>query len=135
MFVPKHLLFCVSEAKKLAGIHCAAYGCKNKPCAKKRGLCHKHYHRHRRIIDPVYCRFTDFKKHALERKKDFTITLQEFRDWSKKEGYLEKGRAATIDRKDNRYGYHIWNIQLLTNKANIAKYHNVDKHHKDYTPF
>lgn len=134
-FAPKHLHFCVSEAKKKTGIFCAAYGCKNKPCAKKRGLCHKHYHRHRRIIDPVYNRYTDFRKHALERKKEFTITLDQFRQWCAKEGYLQKGRrgkAATVDRIDNTKGYHIWNIQLLTNRANIMKYHNHDKHD---TPF
>lgn len=65
---------------------------------------------------------------------------------SKKEGYIIKkgmrGRNCTIDRLDNRYGYHIWNIQLITNMANVRKYHVVDKHltelpesHEDFVPF
>lgn len=144
MFVPKSILFKRSETKKQAGIFCCAYHCQNKPAKKKGGLCHKHYHIHRRIIDPIYNRYADFKKNALARSKDFTITLQQFREWCAKEGYLEKGRrgrAATIDRIRNEHGYHIWNIQIKTAIANIRKYHDIDKHqsltpeHEDYVPF
>lgn len=145
-FVPKQIYFKVSESKKKAGIYCAAYNCRNKPCAKKRGLCHTHYHRWRRIIDPIYNRYTDFRKNALRRNKEFTITLEQFRVWCKQNGYLEKGRrgyAATIDRIKNKYGYHIWNIQIKTMKSNIKKYHEVDKYessdynqeNNDYIPF
>jgi len=130
-FVPKHLNFKVSEAKKLQGVYCCAYSCKNKPGAKKGGLCHKHYHVHRRILDPVYDRFANFKRKALSRKKEFTITLEEFRVFCTETGYIiTKGRRGyryTVDRKDNRFGYHIWNIQLLSMGENIRKYHEVDK--------
>lgn len=146
MFTPKHLEFKISEAKKLLGIFCCAYGCKKDACNRKRGLCHKHYHIWRRIIDPVYDRYVNFKRNALKRNKDFTITIEEFRGFCLETGYIIKkgmrGRNCTVDRRDNRYGYHIWNIQLKTNKANIAKYHNEDKHmtelpsdHEDYLPF
>jgi len=146
MFTPKSLNFCTSEAKKAEGIYCAAYACRNKPCAKKRGLCHKHYHIHRRIVDPVYDRYVNFRGNALRRCKDFTITLEQFREWCDKEGYIVKrgcrGKNATIDRVINTEGYHIWNIQLLKNMANIRKYHDHDKHvtelptdHEDYVPF
>jgi len=146
MFVPKALKFVVSDIKKEQGIHCCAYGCKSKPSAKKRGLCHKHYRIHRRIVDPVYDRFFNFRGNAKKRNIEFSITLQEFRDFCKRTGYIVnkgmRGRNCTVDRIGNIYGYYIWNIQLLTNKANIEKYHSHDKHvtelpedHEDYIPF
>lgn len=130
-FVPQRLFFTVSEAKKTAGIYCAAYGCKNKPCARKRGLCHCHYKRHRAIIDPVYNRYTQFVWNAKQRNIECSVTLPEFRKFCVDNNYIiskgRRGRAATIDRKDNRFGYHIWNLQILTGLANTDKYYNVDR--------
>ena len=130
-FVPKRLFFTVSEAKKKAGVYCAAYGCKNKPCARKRGLCHCHYRRFRATTDPVYDRYTNFKGNAERRGKEFTITIEEFRQFCETTGYIIKkgrrGKLATVDRIDNTQGYHIWNIQLITNAANISKYYDVDR--------
>jgi len=145
-FTPKHLEFKISEAKKKAGIQCCAYGCKNKPCAKKKGMCHKHYNRYSRIKDPVYDRYKNFKHNALRRHKSFVITLQEFRDWCKKTGYIlqkgKRGRNCTIDRIRNWEGYYIGNIQIKSNEANVRKYHDHDKHFTelpeedpDYLPF
>lgn len=94
MFVPKSILFKRSEAKKLAGIFCCAYHCRNKPAKKKGGLCHKHYAIHRKIADPIYSRYHAFKHKALQRGKSFRITLDEFRDWCKETGYLEKGKRG-----------------------------------------
>jgi hypothetical protein len=146
MFTPKRLQFKISEAKKKEGIFCCAYSCKNKPHPKKGGFCHKHYGIHRRIIDPVYDRYINFKGNALRRGKAFCISLIEFRDFCQDTGYIVtkgmRGRKCSVDRKDNRFGYYIWNIQLLTIKQNVAKYHNEDVHmtelpvdHEDYLPF
>lgn len=145
-FTPKHLHFHVSETKKSEGRFCCAYACRKKPCDRKRGLCHMHYQRHRRIVDPVYDRYFNFRNNALRRHKGFTITLQEFRDFCHREGYIickgKRGRNCTIDRIENQHGYHIWNIQIKSNLANIKKYHGVDKHITelpttdcDYVPF
>jgi hypothetical protein len=146
MFVPKHILFQISETKKKEGFYCCAYGCKNKPNPKKRGLCHKHYSRYRRICDPVYDRFVNFKNNALRRSKSFTITLEQFRNFCQETGYIitkgMRGRKCTIDRIRNYEGYHIDNIQILTMNKNIEKYHGVDKHytelpdnHENFLPF
>jgi len=146
MFTPKKLEFKISETKKNEGIFCCAYACKNKPNPKKKGFCHKHYGIYRRIIDPVYNRYTNFKHNALRRGKDFCISLIEFREFCQDTGYIVtkgmRGKKCSIDRKDNRFGYYIWNIQLLSLKANVAKYHNEDVHmtelpedHEDYLPF
>ena len=131
MFVPKKILFQISQNKKNDGVYCCAISCRNKPCAKKAGLCHKHYHRHRRIVDPVYDRYANFRQKALSRKKEFTITLMEFRNFCEETGYIitkgMRGYRYTVDRINNNYGYHIWNIQLLSLISNIEKYHEVDK--------
>ncbi len=138
IFIPKKLNFQISEQKKKTGIECCAYGCKNKSNKRKRGLCHKHYHIYRRIIDPIYDRFVNFRGNALRRKKEFTITLQEFREWCTKTGYIiqkgKRGRNCTIDRIKNQYGYHIWNIEIKSNLANIRKYHDHDKHFTELSP-
>jgi len=146
VFTPKSIKFEISEAKKAQGKHCCAYHCKNVPHPKKRGLCHTHYSRWRRLIDPVYDRFVNFKGNALRRNKNFTITLEEFREFCNRTGYIikkgKRGRNCTVDRIRNWEGYHIDNIQLITDTANVRKYHDHDKHFTelpeddpDYLPF
>jgi hypothetical protein len=115
----------LSAQKKIKGVFCCAHSCKNKPAEKLGGLCSKHYQRKRRKVDPVGQRYTQFKANALKRKKDFSITLEEFRDFCRRTGYLivkgRRGKAATIDRRCNIHGYHIWNIQILTLSRNASK--------------
>jgi hypothetical protein len=138
-YTPQKIVFKISENKKEKGLYCCAHGCKNEPHKKKKGLCHKHYHVYRRQVDPVENRFVNFKRNALRRGKEFTISLQEFRAFCETTGYIVtkglRGFKATVDRIDNKRGYHIDNIQLLTMKANIAKYNLVDKKDENYTPF
>jgi len=139
IFTPKKLEFKISEAKRKAGKECCAYSCKSAPNKKKVGLCHKHYAIHRRIKDPVYDRYVNFKGNALRRGISFEITLIEFREWCLDTGYIVKkgmrGMRCTVDRIRNNEGYKIGNIQLLTLKLNIEKYNTTDKNHEDYTPF
>jgi hypothetical protein len=116
--------FNISEKKKIEGIFCPAYACKNKQVKKKGGLCHKHYARKRRKNNPIETRFLQFRENAKIRSKDFSITLEQFRLFCKKTGYLSKykrGQNSTIDRRCNTQGYHIFNIQLLTNRQNASK--------------
>lgn len=114
-----------SLSKKNKGVFCCACRCKNKPVEKLGGLCPKHYWQKRRKIDPVYCRYNQFKGNAKKRGKDFTITLEEFRKFCQRTGYLivkgRRGQNATIDRRCNAHGYHIWNIQILTLSQNASK--------------
>lgn len=150
MFIPKALLFKISPSKKEAGVECCAYACKNKPQPKKVGLCSKHYHIYRKIKDPVYDRFVNFRGNAKKRRDgkgiEFTITLEQFRDFCQRTGYIIKkgmrGRNCTLDRIRNWEGYHIDNIQIKSIQANVRKYHDHDKHFtelppedKDYLPF
>lgn len=118
-------MFKISTSKKAKGKYCCAYACYNDPVKKKGGLCHKHFHQKLRLTDPVYQRYNDFKGNAKRRCKDFSITLEQFREFCKSTGYIitpgKRGQNATIDRIRNKEGYHIGNIQLLTNKQNASK--------------
>jgi len=129
----------ISEIKKQAKIHCCAFGCGNKPVVKLGGLCPKHYARKRREIDPVGVRYNQWKQKAKQRGKFFDVTLKEFREFCEATGYCivkgRRGKNATIDRPDNKQGYTKTNMQLLTLRDNIKKYHELDKHDPDYCPF
>jgi len=125
----------LSQAKKEKGQYCCAYSCNNKPVEKLGGLCHKHYQRKRRKTDPVGVRFSQFKVNALKRNKDFSITLEQFRIFCQETGYCivkgRRGKNATVDRIDNKKGYHIDNIQLLTLRENVRKYYEEDRFEDD----
>lgn len=130
----------LSESKKAAGRYCCAYGCKNKPIKRKGGLCHKHYRRKRREIDPVAERYNNFCGNAAKRNKENSVTLAEFRALCERTGYIitkgMRGKNATLDRRCNAHGYHIWNIQILTLSANCRKgtSHNENED-RFYCPF
>ena len=115
----------LSEKKKKEGKYCCAYACRNEPIARKGGLCHKHYARKIRDKDPVYARYNQFRSKSASRGIENSITLAEFRAFCKRTGYIVnkgyRGQKATIDRIDNSKGYHIDNIQLLSNRANARK--------------
>lgn len=114
----------LSQIKKDAGVFCCAHSCKNKPAPKKGGLCHTHYTRKRREVDPIGRRFGQMKGKAKQRGIVFGITLEEFRLWCVRTGYLKKGVrgfAASVDRRCNLHGYFIWNMQLMTSRANAKK--------------
>ena len=115
----------ISEAKKIAGAYCCACGCSNKPVYKLGGLCYKHYQRKRRITDPVGVRYNQFRINSRKRKIENSVTLEEFRHFCKVNNYIIKkgrrGQNATIDRRCNIHGYHIWNMCIKTNRANASK--------------
>lgn len=114
-----------SSIKKAKGRFCCAYACTNKPVPKKGGLCHKHYARELKERDPVAVRYNQFKSSAKQRGKAFNISLVQFREFCSRTGYIVnkgyRGKVATIDRIDNRKGYEIDNIQLLSLSANASK--------------
>lgn len=115
----------ISEAKKQKGVYCCAHGCSDKPHEKKGGLCHKHYARKIREQDPVYARYNQFCGNARKRKIENSVTLEEFRKFCIDNDYIVKkgrrGQNATIDRRCNVHGYHIWNMTILTNRQNASK--------------
>ena len=115
----------LSGKKKKEGKYCCAYACRNEPIPRKGGLCHKHYARKIRDKDPVYARYNQFCSKAAARGIENTITLDEFRKFCSRTGYIVnkgyRGQIATLDRMCNAHGYHIWNTQLISNRANARK--------------
>jgi hypothetical protein len=83
-----------------------------------------------RKADPVRYAFNNIRNRAKQRNILFTITLEQFRTWCHKVKYIGlKGRSSesyTIDRKHNDLGYHLDNIQVMTNRENVKKYFMYD---------
>tara|TARA_R110002050_G_scaffold265465_2_gene406562 strand:+ start:8105 stop:8575 length:471 start_codon:yes stop_codon:yes gene_type:complete len=108
---------------------CIEYRCTSKAHPKKAGRCHKHYARYFKQKHPAAYAFQRLKTNARVRGVAFNLSLQEFRQWAKETGYLDncgrKKKNLTIDRinRDNPLGYHIDNIQVLTNGENARKYY------------
>lgn len=71
-----------------------------------------------------YCYIT-LRDNARRRHKEFSLTLEQFREFCYKTKYIKKKGITrdcyTIDREKNEFGYHIWNIKILKNKDNAAK--------------
>jgi hypothetical protein len=114
----------LSKVKKLAGVYCCVYGCHEKPQKKKGGICHKHYKRKRRKIDPIGVRYNDLAGSCKRRGKGLYFILEEFRGWCKRTGYMRKGnrgQVATLDRRCNAHDYYLWNLRIISNRRNASK--------------
>lgn len=103
---------------------CKAYRCLKHRNPKDR-FCSKHRHRFNKFNRPVAYAFQTLKSNALRRGKEFTLTLEEFREFCKKTNYIDnKGKtkdSATIDRINPTKGYSLDNIQILTLSENGYK--------------
>lgn len=108
---------------------CHIAQCTN-PTPGKTKLCSTCRSRKCRKADPVRYAYNNLKNHAEARGILFTITLPQFREFCRKVKYIGfKGRSAesyTIDRRHEDIGYHIDNIQVLTNSNNVKKYFSYD---------
>lgn len=76
--------------------------------------------------DPQRAAYNRLKGHAKARGKEFSISLEYFRQFCHQVDYIaNKGRSSTayhIDRKDETKGYVEGNLQVLTNAENVRKY-------------
>jgi len=121
----KNLPFEISNAKKEEGRYCCAYACRNAPVRKKGGLCHKHYARKLRHKDPIQVRYNQLRSSARQRGREVRFTLEEFRQWCHRHGYLtikgNRGYNATLDRRCNTQDYYLWNLQLMSHRSNASK--------------
>ncbi len=114
----------VSEQSRKDECLCRAYRCNNKKRTRDK-FCSKHRHRRTKERDLVGYKYWILKSNATRRKKEFSITLAEFRQWCKETNYHNltgrSGDSATIDRIDDSKGYSIDNIQILTLSENSRK--------------
>lgn len=106
-----------AERKKKLG-QCIVKFC-SRQRGKKRKFCNRCHSRNQAIVNPIGYRFNNIRCKAKHRGKDFTLTLPNFRDWAAYHKLLERG--LTVDCKNARYGYHIWNIAPLGGSENSSK--------------
>jgi len=100
--------------------------CHQKESEKHKKTCCSCNYKQKKKSNPIRIAYTSLKNHAKERGKDFSLTLNQFKEFCVKSNYLNcKGIekfSYHIDRIDERKGYEIGNIQLLTNTENVIKY-------------
>ena len=101
-------------------------------------------HKSRRFkqINPLSYVWMKLKYNAKYREIGFTLTKRYFKLFCWYNDYdIYRGRRNNnynIDRIENDKGYERGNIQILTGKQNIEKYHKIDKIHgkvEDNLPF
>lgn len=98
-------------------------------CLAKAGrpkiFCHKHHARDYKSRHPIRYLYNIKKQRAKERGIAWAWSFEDFRDFVKATGYMEKrGRlqaSMTIDRIDPRRGYAADNVQILTHSENSSK--------------
>lgn len=103
---------------------CCAYRCKNKRPKKDR-FCPKHRHRYNKAKRFLHYTYHAWKSSAIQRKKSFNVTIEEFAKFCEETNYLTlKGKHKnnmTIDRIKSDLGYEIGNIQIMRHGENSAK--------------
>jgi hypothetical protein len=108
---------------------CPAYRC-NRPVAAKKKYCHRHHAKMFKHLHFAEYTYNALKQNAKRRGKEFTLTLEEFKTFCERTGYLDlkgkKGTSASIDRIDPSKGYELGNIQVLSLSDNARKAHTDD---------
>lgn len=103
---------------------CPVRGCRRRKGNKKR-LCERHAARWWRFHNPLRAAYIQLKHHAKTRRKLFSITFEEFREFIEPTRYLDdRGNARFclhIDRIREEDGYVSGNLQVLTCSENVAK--------------
>ena len=112
----------IAERKKRG--QCTCEGCW-RPSVKRSSLCNKHSRLRKIENNPYTFYLGELRRRAKRRGKTCTLTVQEFKDFCLRTGYLSsKGVNAGdshIDRIDPDRGYENDNIQMLTNTENLKK--------------
>lgn len=114
-----------ADRKKKQGL-CLVVGCKNKRYAKKRYLiCITCNSRNVSSKRPEARTYRNLKSNAKHRRKHFSLTFDEFKEFCAETNYMElKGRSAdamTIDCIVAELGYRKGNIQIMTKRDNSSK--------------
>jgi hypothetical protein len=100
---------------------CITYGCNNE-APKGRKICWKCKSRKVKIDNPYFYYYNLLRSNSKYRGKQFDLTLDEFKEFCNKTGYLKlKGKLSndySIDRIDVNKGYSVDNIRLVTVSQN-----------------
>jgi len=98
---------------------CETPGCRNivtPGCRTK--LCGKCKNRQFKEKNPHRYDFGNLRRRAKKRGHEFSLTFEQYTEFAKKTGFFEqKGKTArslSINRIDNKKGYHVDNIEAVT---------------------
>jgi len=100
--------------------------CHVNEASRHRTMCSQCRYLHEKQLDLIGVAYRRLKSHAKSRNKEFSLTKEQFSEFCIKSEYaIRKGISKDslhIDRVDENKGYHIDNIQVLTNTQNVKKY-------------
>jgi hypothetical protein len=88
--------------------------------------------RKRRMKDPCKYYHSNLKSRAKQRPKEFSITLEYFRQWCAEVDFVIG--VDSVDRKDNELGYIEGNLNKIPLIDNIRKYWDWDRKRKGLDP-
>lgn len=118
---------------------CIVEDCNNERANTKRGsylLCWKHRSQKLRRDNPATYYLNMLRQSAARRGIKFSLTVDQFKDFCGRTGFLKKRgqgpKDMTIDRKDPMQGYEINNIQMIEHRLNSSL---GGKHRKNKNPF
>lgn len=110
--------------------HCIEPECRKKR-AKGRRRCAKHVTRRWREANPLKAIYWALRTNARRRGHFFNLTVEQLKLEIQNSGYMElRGitpKSLTIDRIHGWLGYRYGNLQVISNEANVRKYHEEDK--------
>jgi len=112
--------------RKRKGLCVVAFCCNKAGNKGKFRFCYKHHREHQKYNNPLRYWFDVLRQNAKRRNKEFSLNIDEFRDFCERTKYLEnKGRSPSsysIDRINNELGYSKDNIQVCSFGGNSRKY-------------
>ena len=118
------MLVCQKQGKRKHPNKCITRFCRNNRY-KTRKICPKCQSRLYKERNPLRYHFNITKQAAKQRKKDWSLTFDEYSAFCHKTNYIKlKGKtptSLTIDRIDPREGYHAWNVRAMTHAENSAR--------------
>ena len=103
---------------------CAVFRCCNAKLPD-RVVCNTHKQKLWRTRNPTRAAFRQIKDRAARKGLEFSLSFEDFEEFVKGTGYMvQKGvkpGCLHVDRIDNRVGYVLGNLQILTASENCRK--------------
>lgn len=107
--------------------HCRSRNCRGLVNQKKEHspFCSRCRRNRWKLKFPLHYSFSNLRKRARQRGKDFSLTREQYVEFAIKTDYARlKGKSSlslSINRKNNNEGYHLWNVEAITLSANSRK--------------
>jgi len=106
-------------------VKCSTPNCRKKR-QKHRTLCPSCKQKRYSENNPIQYAYQNLRGNAKKRRKEFNLTFEEFKKWAIETHYMfGKGRqkhSFHVDRIREWEGYHVDNLQVLSNSKNKKKH-------------